>query len=110
MQYQVFVQNPTDRTYLASVVGLPNLTANGITEKEAIDRLKGILDEQFKHGKLVTIDIDVPSEKSSETSDPWIANMGTFQEDPTFDDFLAEVNTYRNAIDTSESNPYIRTS
>jgi predicted RNase H-like HicB family nuclease len=36
MQYQV-VQNSTDRTFMASVVGLLNLTANGITEKEAID-------------------------------------------------------------------------
>ncbi len=103
MQYQVFVQNPTDRTFMASVIGLPNLTANGITEKEAIDRLKSILDAQFKHGKLVTIDIDIPSDRSSEPSDPWIANMGIFQDDPTFDDFLAEVNTYRNEIDTAES-------
>jgi predicted RNase H-like HicB family nuclease len=103
MQYQVFVQNPTDRTFMASVVGLPNLTANGITEKEAIDRLKSILDAQFKNGKLVTINIDVPSERSSEKSDPWIANMGIFQDDPTFDDFLEEVNTYRNEIDTAES-------
>ncbi len=23
----------------------------------------------------------------------WFANMGIFQDDPTFDDFLAEVNT-----------------
>jgi predicted RNase H-like HicB family nuclease len=52
MQYQVFVQNPTDHIFMASVFGLPNLTANGITEKEGIDRLKGILDAQFKHGKL----------------------------------------------------------
>jgi hypothetical protein len=28
----------------------------------------------------------------------WIANTGIFQDDLTFDDFLAEVNTYRNAI------------
>jgi predicted RNase H-like HicB family nuclease len=103
MQYQVFVQNPTERTFMASVVGLPNLTANGITEKEAIDRLKGILDAQFKHGKLVTIDIDLPSERSLGKRDPWIANMGIFQNDPTFDDFLAEINTYRNEIDTAES-------
>jgi hypothetical protein len=45
------------------------------------------------------IDIDVPSEKLPEESNPWIANMGFFQDDPTFDDFLAEVNTYRNAIE-----------
>jgi predicted RNase H-like HicB family nuclease len=111
MQYQVFVQKTTvgeaspleNRTFMASVVGLPNLTASGITEKEAIDRLKSILGAQFKHGKLVMIDIDVSWESLSETSDPWIANMGIFQDDPTFDDFIAEINTYRNEIDTAES-------
>ena len=63
---------------MASVVGLPNLTANGITEKETIDRLKSVLDAQFKNGKLVTINIDVPSDRSPANSDPWIANMGIF--------------------------------
>ncbi len=109
MQYQIFVQNPTDRTFMASVVGLPNVTANGITEKEAIDKLKDILDAQFKNGKLVTIDIDVPSEGSPERSpekiDPWIANMGIFKDDPTFDDFLAEMKAYRNEVDTGEVYP-----
>ena len=104
MQYQVFVQNPTDRNFMASVVGLPNVTANGITEKEAIDRLKDILDAQFKNGKLVTIDIDVPSEKSLEKSDPWITNAGIFKDDPTFDNFLAEMKAYRDDIDAAEVN------
>jgi predicted RNase H-like HicB family nuclease len=36
MQYQVFVKNPAESEFMASVVGLPNVTANGITEKEAI--------------------------------------------------------------------------
>ena len=69
-----------------------------ITSGRLRQRLKSILNAQFKHGKLVTIDIDVPSDRSLEPSDPWIANMGIFQDDPTFDDFLAEVSTYRNAI------------
>jgi predicted RNase H-like HicB family nuclease len=100
MQYQVFVKNPADSEFMASVVGLPNVTANGITEKEAIDKLKVILDAQFRNGKLVTIDIDIPSKVAEEKSDPWINNMGIFQEDPTFDDFLAEVNSYRNEVDS----------
>jgi hypothetical protein len=29
--------------------------------------------------------------------------MGIFQDDPTFDDFLSEINTYRNEIDTTEN-------
>jgi predicted RNase H-like HicB family nuclease len=103
MQYQVFVKNPADREFMASVVGLPNVTANGITEKEAIDKLKVILDAQFRNGKLVTIDIDIPSKVTEEKSDPWIDNMGIFQDDPTFDEFLAEVNNYRNEVDSIEN-------
>jgi predicted RNase H-like HicB family nuclease len=103
MQYQVFVQNPADLTFLASVVGLPNLTANGITEKEAITKLKGILDAQFKNGKMVTIDVDLPTEEFIQTSDPWIDNIGIFQDDPTFDDFLSEVNAYRDKVDRTEA-------
>jgi predicted RNase H-like HicB family nuclease len=103
MQYQVFVQNPADRTFLASVVGLPNLTANGITEKEAITKLKGILDAQFKNGKMVTIDVDLPCEESSESGDPWIDNIAVFQDDPTFDEFLLEVGIYRNEVDRTEN-------
>ncbi len=76
-----------------------------ITSSRLRQRLKSILDAQFKNGKLVTIDIDVPSDRwrslpdvIAEPNDPWIANMGIFQDDPTFDDFLAEVNAYRNAF------------
>jgi predicted RNase H-like HicB family nuclease len=102
MQYQVFVKNPAESEFMASVVGLPNVTANGITEKEAIDKLKVILDAQFRNGKLVTIDIDIPSTVTEERNDPWIDNMGIFQDDPTFDEFLAEVNSYRNEVDLIE--------
>ena len=113
MQDRVFVKNPTESKFMASVVGLSNVTADGVTEKEAIcqrqhfvnDKLKVILDAQFKNGKLVTIDIDVPSELSEEKSDPLLDNMGVFQDDPTFDDFLLEVNNYRNEVDLIEDRP-----
>jgi predicted RNase H-like HicB family nuclease len=103
MQYQVFVQNPADRTFMASIVGLPNATANGVTEQEAIDKLTAILDAQFKNGKMVTINIDLPSEESSAKGDPWVDNIGIFQDDPTFDEFLLEVNAYRSEVDKTES-------
>jgi predicted RNase H-like HicB family nuclease len=102
MQYQVFVKNPAESEFMASVIGLPNVAANGITEKEAIDKLKVILDAQFRNGKLVTIDIDIPSKGTEEKSDPWLDNMGIFRSDPTFDEFLVEVNNYRNEVDSIE--------
>ncbi len=103
MQYQIFVQNPAEQTFLASVIGIPHMIANGITEKEAINKLKCILNAQFRNGKMVTIDVDLPSEESSESGDPWIDNIGLFQDDSTFDEFLLEVSTYRNEVDKTEN-------
>ena len=105
MQYQVFIQNPTDRLFTASVVGLPEVRSNGTTEEEAIASLKGLLMAQFKSGKFVTIDVDVSSEGSMNQTDPWLSNMGLFQDDPTFDDFLSEVEIYRNEVDATEIYP-----
>jgi predicted RNase H-like HicB family nuclease len=102
MQYQVFIQNPADRQFTASVVGLPNVQSNGTTEEEAIASLKELLMAQFKSGKLVTIDMDVSSEGSTNQTDPWLNNIGIFQDDPTFDDFLSEVETYRSEVDATE--------
>ena len=52
---------------------------------------------------MVTIEVDLPSEESPEKSDPWIDNIGIFQDDSTFDEFLSEVSAYRNEIDRSEA-------
>jgi predicted RNase H-like HicB family nuclease len=103
MQYQVFVQNPADHTFMASIIGLPNATANGVTEQEAVNKLKSVLQALFENGKTVAIDIDLPGEKSPEKSDPWIDNTGIFQDDPTFDEFLSEINAYRNEADKNEA-------
>jgi predicted RNase H-like HicB family nuclease len=44
MQYQVFVQNPSEQKFLVSVMGISNLTAEGITEEEAISNVKSVLE------------------------------------------------------------------
>jgi hypothetical protein len=43
-----------------------------------------------------------PNEESPDRNDPWLSNMGIFQDDPTFDDFLSEINIYRHEIDATE--------
>lgn len=40
MQYQVFVQNESGQHFVASVLGIPNLTVVGKTEEEAISNVK----------------------------------------------------------------------
>lgn len=34
--------------------------------------------------------------------DPWLKMAGVFKDDPTFDNFLAEVDAYRIAVDASK--------
>ncbi|MEH1780038.1 MAG: hypothetical protein V7L26_13130 [Nostoc sp.] len=46
MQYQVFVQSQSPQNFVASVVGMPNLTVEGRTEEEAILNVKSALETQ----------------------------------------------------------------
>ncbi|WP_339384952.1 hypothetical protein [Iningainema tapete] len=57
-------------------------------------------ENQLANGELVTIEID--QERSPQETDPWIKHMGIFADDPTFDDFLAEVAAYRQLVDAQE--------
>ncbi|MGB3769480.1 MAG: hypothetical protein WA947_23215 [Phormidesmis sp.] len=103
MQYQVLVQNPSERHFVASVVGLSNVVADGKTEEEAIAKIKAALTSQLSVSKLVTIEIeseDIDREKEQgKTADPWIRHAGIFADDPTFDDFLEEIATFRRRAD-----------
>ncbi len=100
MQYQVFVQNQSEQRYIASIVGIPNLTVEGKTEEEAIEKVKAALETQLAIGKFITIDIS-PNLPTPET-DPWLKNLGLFADDPTFDDFLTEVAAYRQSADDQQ--------
>jgi hypothetical protein len=93
MQYQVFVQNPADRTFTASVVGLPNVITNGVTEQEAIDKLKEILEVQFTRAKFVTIDVGNSQASTTSARHP----AGAFKNDPTFDDWMEKMTEIRQA-------------
>ncbi|MBE9013103.1 type II toxin-antitoxin system HicB family antitoxin [Pseudanabaenaceae cyanobacterium LEGE 13415] len=83
MQYQIFVQNRADQHFVASVLGMPHLVAEGRTEAEAIGKAKSALEEQLATGKLVTVNL--PAKESFE---PSMKYAGIFEHDSTFDDFM----------------------
>lgn len=97
MQYQVFVRSRPDRKFIASIVGIPDSTVEGSTKEEAIAKAKDALKQQLASGELVTINVD--AESLMKEVDPWIEHIGIFADDPTFDDFLAEVAAYRQQVD-----------
>jgi predicted RNase H-like HicB family nuclease len=89
MQYQVFVQSSSEQHYVASVVGMPDVTAEGQTEAEAISRAKAALESKFAIGKIVTIDVQ---SKSLDHSMPY---AGIFANDPTFEDWMQKLAAIR---------------
>jgi predicted RNase H-like HicB family nuclease len=98
MQYQIFVENQSEQHYIASVVGIPNLTVEGTTEEEAISKVKSALEEQFAHGKFVSIEIDSPA--STQETVVQYKYAGIFASDSTFDDFAEKLALIRKESNT----------
>jgi predicted RNase H-like HicB family nuclease len=100
MKYQVFIQHKSEDKFVASVVGMPNLTVEGSSESEAIFKVKSALETQLATGKLITIEIN--PEIQSEPNLTQMKYAGIFADDPTFDDFMEKL-----AIIRQESNSQI---
>lgn len=112
MQYQVFVQNPAARKFVASAIAMPTVSEEGTTAEEAILKAKAALEVQLATGKLVTIDLpqtraavlamklDLKAKPSSTL--PPMKDAGIFVDDPSFDDWtekLAIIRQQANAAD-----------
>jgi predicted RNase H-like HicB family nuclease len=102
MQYNIFIQNPTENHFMASVIGLPDCVAIGTTEAEALDKAKILLEEQLAKGKIVTVSLpstngnhveSSPLPKKGDLSS--LPGCGIFKDDPTFDDFVERMAEFR---------------
>jgi predicted RNase H-like HicB family nuclease len=93
MQYQIFVQSQSQQSFLASVVGMSNLTTEGKTEEEAISKAKSALESQLAKGKFVNVEIDTKNEPY--LSLPSMKYAGIFANDSSFDDFMEKLNLIR---------------
>ncbi|MFM7887548.1 MAG: type II toxin-antitoxin system HicB family antitoxin [Pseudanabaena sp.] len=93
MQYQIFVQSQSQQSFLASVVGMSNLTTEGKTEEEAIAKAKSALESQLARGKFVSIEVN--PEKESYLFLPQMKYAGIFASDPSFDDFMQRLRLIR---------------
>jgi predicted RNase H-like HicB family nuclease len=99
MQYQVFVQSHTANHFVASVVGIPNLSVEGTTEAEAIAKIKTALEAQLVTGKLITVEVDAMPLYPPANS----PSAGTFATDATFDDWMKKLAAIRQAENAVEA-------
>lgn len=105
-QYQVLVRNQSDDLFTAAVLGMADCVAEGRTREEAIANAKQVLTERLTRGEIVTIELEDAEIETSATrqatNDVWREQAGRFRDDPTFDDFLAEVQRERRELDSDE--------
>src|SRR5436309_2412641 len=94
MVCQVLLQH-ADNRYKATPLALPDCAGVGSTREEALANAKAALAERFAEGELVTIDV-------GGAEHPWLAGAGMFGNDPTFDEFLAEMEAYRRHLDEAK--------
>ena len=93
MQYQIFVQSQSQQSFVASVVGMSNLTTEGKTEEEAISKVKSALEAQLARGRF--INVEVSSENKAHPSIPQMKYAGILSNDSSFDDFMEKLANIR---------------
>lgn len=94
MRVSVLLQPNLPEGYMATVLGWPDLLVKGKTEEETLDNVRQIVTNRLQQAKFVTLDI-----QTDETNDPWMKFAGIWENDPTFDDFQAEITAYRRELD-----------
>jgi predicted RNase H-like HicB family nuclease len=100
-QYQVLVRNGSSDLFVASVLGMSDCVGEGQTREEAIAKAKAALEDRLARGEIVTIDVE--SNEMVSASNVWRDQTGRFHDDPTFDEFVAEIQSERRDLDSEKS-------
>jgi hypothetical protein len=94
MTLHVLVQSNPEAGFTATVLGWPDFIVAGQTKEDALKKVKAELDRRFATGEIVSLNYEPVN-----GSHPWMKFAGMWKDDPTFDDFLAEIKAYREELD-----------
>ena len=96
MEHAVLLTKQPNNGVIAQSLLFPTIFANGVDEEDALVQLRAALAEVQRHSRVVRIDTPVPAE--TETN-PWLRRAGIFADDPTWDQFQAEIAAQRQLLD-----------
>ena len=99
MTYAVILRKRNEK-YIARVREWPEVVIEEASREDAIRRIKADLSAYLSQPPEV-IQIDVEAAAASEH--PWLQFAGMWADDPTWQDFLDEVEASRQEIDTLET-------
>jgi hypothetical protein len=83
-----------DRKVTASLLGWPDMTAQGSTEAEAVGSLRRSFTAHLREAKVIPLELDVDR--------PWLQTAGMFKDDPFGDELDAAIAEYRRERDADD--------
>jgi hypothetical protein len=94
MQLYMHIEHKPEGVVTASLIGWPEITAEGHTEEEVIRSLQQTLAMKLRDARIVPIDVPIES--------PWLQTAGMFKDDPFAEELDALIAEYRREIDAEE--------
>ena len=92
MGYQVLLRSIPTNGYIATALAWPQCTVEAPTREEALEKMRTAIAELFSGGEIVEVEVPAPAPKIAATYEEI---FGMFRDDPSFEEFVAEVNQYR---------------
>ena len=94
MDFEIIVRNTRENVYAATSPDYPGCMGTGWTEEEAIRNLKTVVTDRISiNAQPATKWVKDPI--TGKTGNPWLDTAGIFADDPTWDEFQANIAEYR---------------
>ncbi|MDH3600340.1 MAG: hypothetical protein OEU26_11940 [Candidatus Tectomicrobia bacterium] len=99
MTYDVILRKKQNK-YVARVRDWPEVIIEGDSREAAITEVKALLSAYLSHpSEIIQIDL----EPNASEQHPWLQFAGMWSDDPTWDEFEAEVKSYRQETDNPDT-------
>lgn len=92
MQFTVSLKSQPDGSVQATVPAIPGVSVVGARRQQALDLARIAIGEALDAGEVAVIDVAATIER---TQNSWIATAGIFKDDPTWDEFMADIKAAR---------------
>ncbi len=93
MEYHILVEKQPSNGFIATALGWPDCVGAGETKDEAVGKVRAAVAERLARGEILRVQIEEPP--AAKSADPWEAMIGSCVDDPTWDEFQAELRRIR---------------
>lgn len=93
MTYSILLRSHPSGGYVATALAWPGYMVEAPTKEEALEKIRLVIMEIFAKGEIVEVDIPAPPQPIIPS--PYAETFGMFRDDPTFSEFMEEVDKYR---------------